>query len=93
MIIAFDVELFCDVNGNIAPGMIDTMIGIYTMDPKNKIYVWSPSGIQEARRRGQMAQLPRFVKYQDRRAPDEIPKLSFLVRGTLPKGMLVVWAG
>lgn len=91
MTIAFDVDIFCDANGNLAPGMIDMMIGIFTMNPKNKFYVWSVEGIQEARRRGVLAQLPRFVSYQDRRAPDEIPGLSFLKIGTKPKGATVVW--
>lgn len=92
MIIAFDVDLLCDKNGNRSPGIIDVMIGLFTMDTKNKFYVWSTEGIQEARRRGSLAQLPAFVNYQDRRAPDEMPKLSFLKRGSPPKGMMVVWA-
>ncbi len=92
MTIAFDIDLFCDDKGVVSSGMVDVLYGIWTMNQKNKIYVWSTKGIQDARTRGHRANLPSFVSYQDRRLPDTMPRLSFLKKGTLPKGNMVIWA-
>lgn len=100
MLIAFDAELFYDEVPS--PGMVELLLGLYTMNVDNRIIVWSDKGEKEARRLAKMGGLllnpiagygagrQDLFEFEDKMGFQEPVDIHFNKRGKIGKGKTVV---